>query len=366
MDWDRFIRAHVHPMAPYAPGLREEQVRAIADVEELVKVSSNEFPLPPFDCAQVAGQCALETLNRYPDGGCVELKAALSKHMGVDEQFLVVGNGSNELLVLIAYATLGPGDEIVYGWPSFIVYPMMAQLTGATAVEVPLDNRETFDLEAIAEAITPATKMVVLCNPNNPTGTIYDTERFSAFLEKVPPEVLLVVDEAYFEFVTDSDSPDALKWFDGVRPLCVLRTFSKIYGMAGIRCGYAVVPGELAVALDKVRAPFNVNSVAQSMACASLTDTETLVNRKAMNEVQRERLQEAFDRLGVVYAPSQTNFVWIHVDDATALFEALLKKGIITRSFGLASSLRVGIGSESETTRIITAFEDLKRDGFLR
>ena len=366
MDWNDFIRDHVHPMAPYVPGMREEQVRDIAGTEDLVKVSSNESPYPPFDSAIQAGERALREVNRYPDGGCVDLKAALSAHLDVAADNLVIGNGSNELLILLAYATLGPGDEIIYGWPSFIVYPLMAQLTGATAVEVPLDKSAQFDLDAILDAITPSTKMIVLCNPNNPTGTWYSKEAFSSFMESVPDDVLVVADEAYFEFVTDFDYPDSLRWFDGVRPLCVLRTFSKVYGMAGVRCGYAIMPQALVEALDKVRAPFNVNSVAQQMAIASLGDGTQLRKRIQGNAEQRQRLQQAFDKLDIVYYPSQTNFVWILADNAPDLFDALLKKGVIVRGFGQVPALRVGVGSEEETTRIIEACTQLRDEGTIK
>ncbi|MCL2492228.1 MAG: aminotransferase class I/II-fold pyridoxal phosphate-dependent enzyme, partial [Coriobacteriia bacterium] len=286
-------------MAPYQPGLREEQVCQIAGTDRLVKVSSNESPFPPFESAQHAGNEALKDLNRYPDGGSNELKDALAARLGVPVDNLVIGNGSNELLILLALATVQSGDEVVYGWPSFIVYPMMCQLTGATAVEVPLTKDEQFDLEAILEAITPATKLVVLCNPNNPTGTMYTKKQFSTFMNAIPPHVLVVVDEAYREFVVDDEYPDALAYFDGERPLCVLRTFSKIYSMAGARCGYAIMGRDLICALDKVRAPFNVNSVAQKMAIASLADETELARRIEDNAQQRQRLQEAFDRLAI-------------------------------------------------------------------
>ena len=359
MECTDFIRSHVHPMQPYAPGLREEQVRAIAGTDELVKVSSNESPFPPFDSAQEAGARALSGLNRYPDGGSHELKEALSQRLGIAPQNLVIGNGSNELLILLAYATVGSGDQIVYGWPSFIVYPLMCQLTGAEAVEVPLDDGAGFDLDAILQAITPATQMVILCNPNNPTGTRYTREAFEAFMEQVPEDVLVVVDEAYFEFVVDECYPNALDWFDGQRALCVLRTFSKIYSMAGARCGYGIMPEPLIVALDKVRAPFNVNSVAQEMAIASLADEAELTKRILVNAEQRDRLQEALDRIGFRYVSSHTNFIWIMVDDAQKMFDALLKKGIIARSFGLGNALRIGVGSPDEVTCTIAALEEL-------
>jgi histidinol-phosphate aminotransferase len=352
-------------MAPYVAGMREEQVRALCEVDYLVKVSSNESPLPPFESAQKAGEQALVDLNRYPEGACSDLRAMLAQRLAVSPEHLVIGNGSNELLILLALATLNPGDEVVYGWPSFIVYPLMCQLTDAKAVEVPLNDAEQFDLDAILAAITPATKLVLLCSPNNPTGTWYSREAFEAFMDAVPDHVLVVVDEAYFEFVTDETYPDALDWFDGIRPLCVFRTFSKIYALAGIRCGYAVMPPDLIAALNKVRAPFNVNSVAQAMAMASLVDEAELDRRILENAQQRDRLEQAFEQLGISYAKSQTNFVWIHASNAQAVFDALLKRGVIVRSFGQGNALRVGVGSPEETTRIIEAFEKLREEDLI-
>jgi histidinol-phosphate aminotransferase len=352
-------------MAPYVPGMREEQVRALCEVDYLVKVSSNESPSSPFESAQTAGREALVDLNRYPEGGCIDLREMLSQRLAVSPDCLVIGNGSNELLMLLAMATLNPGDEVVYGWPSFIVYPLMCQLTDAKAIEVPLNDAEQFDLDAILAAITPATKLVLLCSPNNPTGTWYSREAFEAFMDAVPDHVLVVVDEAYFEFATDTAYPNALDWFDGERPLCIFRTFSKIYAMAGIRCGYAVMPTDLIDALNKVRAPFNVNSVAQSMAMASLADEAELDKRILDNAEQRDRLEQIFDRLGISYAKSQTNFVWIHTPKAQDVFDALLRRGVIVRSFGQGNALRVGVGSTEETTQIIEAFEQLRRDGLI-
>ena len=364
MELNDFIRSYVHSMEPYKPGLREEQVREIARTDVLVKVSSNESPSAPFESARKAGTQALTGVNRYPDGNSTLLKAALEKHLGVETENLVIGNGSNELLILLAYATVGAGDEVVYGWPSFIVYPLMCQLTGATARPVALNDREQFDLDAIREAITPATRLVVLCNPNNPTATYYSIDDFRAFMEAVPPHVLVVVDEAYREFVTDANCPDALEWFDPMGTLSVVRTFSKAYGMAGMRCGYAIMPRPLVLALDKIRAPFNVNGVAQAMATASLADTEELSRRILANTQQRARLQETFDRLEIAYAPSQTNFVWIHTPRPQECFTALLAKGVIVRDFGQVPALRVGVGSQDETSRIIEVFDELADKGF--
>jgi len=350
-------------MRPYKPGLREEQVRDITDACELVKISSNESPFPPFTTALAAGERALRTANRYPDGGAHELKTALSARLDVDEAYIVVGNGSNELLMLLAYATLGVGDEVVYGWPSFIVYPLMCELTGATAVPVALNEREEYDLDAMREAITERTKIVVLCNPNNPTGTIYTREAFAAFMDTVPRDVLVVVDEAYFEFVAADAETNALEWFDGERPLVVLRTFSKAYAMAGMRCGYGVMPVALAEALGKIRAPFNVNVAAQAMATAALADNAELARRTTVNAEGRRRIEEACEQLGITYAASQANFVWVHAPRPQGAFQALLKKGIIVRDFGDTPALRIGVGSPDEVTRTIAALEALVEEG---
>lgn len=363
MDWHQFIRPHVHPMKPYAPGLRGSEVRSRTGRDEICKLSSNENPYGPFPRALVAGQKILAHLNRYPDGSARDLKSRLSHHLGVSTDNLIIGNGSNELLVHIAEACLAPGDEVVYGWPSFVVYPMICELTGATAVPVPLTGDQEFDLPAILSAITDATKIVFLCNPNNPTGTIYTKKQFDLFIDKVPDHVLVVLDEAYFEYCVDERYPNGLDYFDGDRPLVVLRTFSKIYSLAGIRCGYGVMPPALVQAIDKVREPFNVNTMAQAMAYYSLDDEAELSRRILENADQRARLCELFDSLGIGYAESHTNFIYISCANPADVFEALLSHGVIVRDFGNAPALRVGIGSPEDTNKTIAAFRNMASDG---
>ncbi|MBE0416453.1 MAG: histidinol-phosphate transaminase [Coriobacteriia bacterium] len=357
MDWEAAIRAELDPMVPYAPGLRASEVRERFGRDTILKLSSNEHPCGPFPTALRAMEAVLPRLNRYPDGSARALRRALCQHLGAADESLVIGNGSNELIRLIAQVLLRPGDEVVFAWPSFVVYPMVTQMFGAIAVKVPLTADEIHDLSAMLAAITDKTRIVFLCNPNNPTGTIYHREKFERFLAEVPGHVMVVVDEAYFEFVTDDRYPDALDWFDGDRPLAVLRTFSKIYSLAGLRIGYGVLPAPLAHAVDKVREPFNVNTPAQVGAFYSLGDEAEVERRKRENQEQKTYLYSAFDRLGIGYVPSETNFVYLRTERPVEVFEALLGEGVIVRGFGTAPALRVGVGTPEDTRATIAALE---------
>ncbi|MBC7266437.1 MAG: histidinol-phosphate transaminase [Coriobacteriia bacterium] len=357
MGVEDIIRPDLEPLVPYAPGLRASQVRERTGVEKVLKLSSNEHPCGPVPAAIAAMRAVLPRVNRYPDGACSALKDKLAARLRVDSANIVVANGSNEALRLIAQAVLRPGDEVVFAWPSFVVYPMVTAIFGAVAVKVPLAEGDVHDLDAIRAAITPRTRIVFLCNPNNPTGTIYGRDAFAQFMETVPEHVLVVVDEAYFEFVTSPEYPDALEWFDGERPLAVCRTFSKMYSLAGLRVGYAVVPAALARAVDKVREPFNVNTVAQIAAYYSLDDEAEVRRRRAENQEQKTYLYSCFDRLGITYAQSETNFVYVHTSRPVEAFQALLAEGVIVRDFGTSPALRVTIGTPEDTARTIEAFE---------
>ena len=357
MDWDEMIRSELEGLVPYAPGLREEQVRERSGRDDICKLSSNESPFGPFPAAVEAMRREILELNRYPEGSCTTLREKLAERHGVPFERIVVGSGSNELLRLIAQVVLRPGDEVVYPWPSFVVYPTVTQMFGATKVPVPLVEGVHYDLEAILAAVTDRTRIVFLCNPNNPTGTIYTRDAFDAFLERLPAHVLLVLDEAYFEYVTDGAYPDGLEYFDGQRPIVVLRTFSKIYSLAGLRVGYGFVPEPLRHAIDCVREPFNVNSVAQAGAVASLDDEAEVARRRDENQEQKTYLYSGFDRLGIEWVPSETNFVWIKTKKPAEVFEGLLEEGVIVRGFGPAPALRVGIGTAEDTRRTIEAFE---------
>lgn len=344
-------------MRPYAPGLRASEVRERSGRDDVRKLSSNENPYGPMPAAIAGMQAVLSRLNVYPDGSARALRRRLCERLGIADTNLVVGNGSNELLRLVAQAVLDPGDECVFAWPSFVVYPMVCQLMGATEVKVPLGEGEAHDLDAMLAAITEKTKLVFLCNPNNPTGTIYSRGAFERFLERVPDHVLVIVDEAYFEYATSPEYPDTLAYFDGERPLGVLRTFSKIYSLAGARVGYGVLPEPVASALNKIREPFNVNTVAQIGAYHSLDDEAEIRRRRDENQEQKTYLYSCFDRLGVSYVPSETNFVWVHTEKPVEVFQALLSQGVIVRDFGVTPALRVGVGTPEDTKATVAAFE---------
>ncbi len=361
MTWDEMIREELGPMVPYAPGLRASEVRERTGRSSVLKLSSNEHPTGPVPSAVAAVRKAAPHLNRYPDGSSDALERRLSERLGVAREHLVIGNGSNEILRLIAQAILRPGDEVVYAWPSFVVYPMVTQMFGGISRKVPLTSGEAHDLDAIAEAIGEDTRLVFLCNPNNPTGTVYARDAFAGFLERVPEGVLVVVDEAYFEYVTDEAYPDALDFFDGERSLVVTRTFSKIHSLAGLRVGYAVVPEALASALEKIREPFNVNMLAQAAAYHSLGEETEIARRARENADVRARVTSALWESGADVIPSEANFVYVRTERPRDVFEGLLDEGVIVRDFGTAPALRIGLPEARDTDRLTAALESVTR-----
>ncbi len=361
MSWESIIRADLEALTPYAPGLRVSEVRERSGRRDVLKLSSNEHPCGPFPAAVEAIKAVCGRVNRYPDGSARALRRRIAEHLDVDDELVVIGNGSNELLVFIAQAVLRPDDEVVFAWPSFVVYPMVCTLMGATAVRVPL-AQDAHDLEAMLAAVTDKTRLLFLCNPNNPTGSIFRRAEFERFLAQVPEHVLVVADEAYIEFVTDEEFADALHYFDAKRPLAVLRTFSKMYSLAGLRVGYGVVPPPLATAIHRVRPPFNVNTVAQIAAFYSLSDDHEVRRRRAENQEQKEYLYACFDRLGIAYVPSETNFVYFKTEKPVEVFEALLRQGVIVRDFGNAPALRMTIGTPEDTMIVAEALETVAHE----
>ncbi|MDR2196419.1 MAG: histidinol-phosphate transaminase [Coriobacteriales bacterium] len=366
MDWSAFFRSTVEPVLAYQPGLREEQIREIAQTDAIYKLSSNESPLPPFPSALAAMSEQLLTLNEYPDGSAHELTQLLAWHYEVAPEQIMLGNGSNELLDLIAETCLQAGDNVVFGWPSFVVYQSAAMLGGAEFRQIPLCPDGAYDLDALLAAIDAHTKIVFICTPNNPTGNVVSHAGLERFLDAVPAHVLVVIDAAYEEFIDEEEAPDAAKplvYFDGQRPYVVLKTFSKMYALAGIRCGFGLAPAILVEMVHKVREPFNVNTIAQAAARASLEDVAERAYRRALNTKGRSRLQSCFAALGLKYHPSQANFVWVEVPDATATFDELLRRGIIVRPFAGANGLRVTVGDAAGVSATIAAFEDIFGQG---
>lgn len=359
MQWDKFFRPNLRPVEAYQPGLREEQIREIAQVDTIYKLSSNESPFPPFPSALEAMAEELPKLNEYPDGSSYQLTQVISRHYGLPPEQVILGNGSNDLLDLIAQSCLEPGDEAVYCVPSFVVYRSSAQIAGAGFTELPVRADGGYDLEAMLAAITPRTKLAYVCTPNNPTGGVVSQAGLAAFVQQVPDHVLVVVDAAYEEFIADPGAAVPLSLYDGQRPYVVLRTFSKMYSLAGIRVGYGFAPEPVVEHINKVRAPFNVNSIAQAAARASLGDEDEVGRRRALNATGRARLEACFAALGLKYTPSQANFVWVEVADAQATFSELLVRGVIVRTFGGVQGLRVGVGDEAGVSRTIQAFQEL-------
>ena len=352
------VPEHIRAIAPYVPGKPLEELEREYGISDSVKLASNENPLGPSPLAVAAIADALGRLHRYPDGGGFLLTRRLARHLQVDPQMIVLGNGSDDLLGMLARVLLCPEDEAVMPQPSFLMYEITVRTAGARCVFVPLRNR-ALDLEAMAEAVCDRTRMVFICNPNNPTGTIVTEDDMRLFLERIPKDVVVVVDEAYIEFVRDADCARGLSFLSGDRPVAVLRTFSKAYGLAGLRVGYGVMPAPLADLLQRVRMPFNVSSLAQAGALAALDDDEFL--KKTVSQVHTgldfffHKLKEA----KIVCHPTQANFFLIDVGtDADEIYRRMLEKGVIVRSmaaYGYPSCIRVNVGTDSENRRLVSA-----------
>jgi histidinol-phosphate aminotransferase len=346
------FRRSIADLIPYEPGKPIEEVQRELGLERVVKLASNEGPFPPFPAAVEAIARAARELNRYPDGGVYALRSALAEHHGVALEEVVVGGGADGVIDLLSQATLDPGDEIVCGWPSFPSYVLDALKLGAVPVKVQLRDH-TYDLEAMLAAVGPRTKLVYVCHPNNPTGTANRRDELLAFMERLPPHVLAVVDQAYFEYIDDPEYVDAVaELFRQGRRVAVLRTFSKIYGLAGLRVGYGIAPADVVKATSKVRRAFDVDAIAQAAALASIGDEEELGRRRALNTAGREELGATLRAHGLEPAgPAIGNFLFVDVGDGAALFDRLLRQGVIVRplaGFGAPEAIRVTVGTPEE------------------
>ena len=359
----------VRTLQPYQPGKPESELRREYGLSDIVKLASNENPLGPSPKALAAVREALPDLARYPDGNGFELKTALSARLGVPMAALTLGNGSNDVLELIARAFLTPEHAAVFSEHAFAVYPIVTQAIGATArvAKARSPDREMpygHDIAAMRSLIDDRTRVVFVANPNNPTGTWLKTAELEGFLAAVPESVIVVVDEAYFEYVEAGiDCPDALRWLDRFPNLVVTRTFSKAYGLAGLRVGYAVSHPQVADLLNRVREPFNVNSLALTAATAALDDFEHLQRSRAVNREGMECLLEFCRRQGLAWLPSAGNFLCVDVGrPGREVFLELLKRGVIARpvdNYGLPRFLRISIGAEAENARLIEALTEV-------
>ena len=357
---DDLASPYLRGLIPYSPGKPIQEVERELGIRESVKLASNENPLGPSPMALQALRGALPEIHRYPDGSGHRLRHALAGHWHVAPDQLILGNGSNELLELTARCFLLPGDEAVYAEQAFVVYDMVAQVTGAKKVMIPLKDF-THDLDGMRAAISPRTKLVFVGNPNNPTGTALPPRALEAFLESVPSQVLVVLDEAYYEFLPPDVTPDALRFVRDGRLLLVLRTFSKIYGLAGLRIGYGIGPPALIALLNRAREPFNTNSLAQAAATAALGDVAHVARTRAVTEEGRKFLSEACRALGLAVVPSVANFLLVDVGrPGPATADALLRHGVIVRpmvGYGFPTHLRISIGTPQENERCLAALK---------
>lgn len=350
------VPENIRTIVPYSPGKPLEELERELGISGSIKLASNENALGPSPKAVAAVKKVLAGIHRYPDGSGYHLTRALSKKYGVEPSRLILGNGSNELIELAVRAFVRPGDEVVSADPSFVVYRMVTQAAGGENIIVPCrDNRH--DLDAMADRITPRTRIVFIANPNNPTGTMNTKAEMDRFLDRVPDHVLVAVDEAYCEYVTHAEYPDSLEHLRAGKDLLVLRTFSKIYGLAALRIGYGIGAPEVVDALNRVRQPFNTNSLGQAGALAALGDYKHVERSIALNNEGKRFLCQSFDNLGVSYAPTEANFIYFETGrDARELYDLLLRKGVIIRPMG-GTKLRVTIGLPEENQRFVSELE---------
>jgi len=331
---------------------------------ELVKLASNETPFAPHPQVLEAVESQLRTLNRYPDPAKATLRRRLSDRTGVSPGRIAIGNGSCELLLAGAEAMLEPGAEVVYAWPSFSIYPHLAAMTGARAIEVPLNDAQEHDLEAMASEVTGATRMVIVCNPNNPTATALPPARLDEFLNAIPRNVAVILDEAYVEFSMLQDPDESLDLLRKHPNLIVLRTFSKVYGLCGLRVGYALGSEEFRLAVDRVRQPYSVNALAQAAATEALNHVDEVERRVEQTAIERIHVETELEERGLATTDSQANFSWVSLGDRDEdeVVDGLAKLGVIVRAgraLGQQGWMRVTYGTRNENDRFLTALDQL-------
>ena len=355
------VKPHIEGLTPYKPGKPTWELERELGIEGCVKLASNENPLGPSPRAIEAIHEIAGSVHVYPDGGAARLRDALAKRLCVDSNQLVFGCGGDEVLGLVAKVFLGPGDECLYAWPSFAMYPIYTAGMGADSVQVPLNEDLVHDLPAMARAITDQTRVVIVCNPNNPTGTSVGADEFDAFISALPADVVLLIDEAYCEYATRKDFPDSLGWVERRPGTVVMRTFSKIYGLAGLRIGYGVADPELAGWIERARHPFNVNLVAEAAALAALDDRAHFDRSRAVNQEGIEFLTRELTALGIDVWPTDANFLLARTGPEA--HEDLLREGVIVRplaGFGMPDHVRITIGTRAENERLLEALRHVK------
>lgn len=352
------VTASIESIAPYQAGKPLDELARELGITDAIKLASNENPMGPSPKAVLAIQRALTELHRYPDAATYRLREKLSQKLGVPMNEILPGNGSNELLELLVGTFATPEQHIVFGDPAFVVYKLSSLSHGVPFTAVPL-NDNTHDLDALAAAITPKTRLLFVCNPNNPTGTYVGQAALEKFLVQIPKDVIVVLDEAYIEYADAPDFPNGLKLRHLHENLVIARTFSKIYGLAALRVGYIVAPARLIDYVNRVRAPFNVGTLGQVAAIAALDDEEYLERGFEMNRQERNRLAEGLTRLGCKVWPSQANFIYCDVGrPSKAVYDALLHQGVIVRPIGATpTDIRITVGLPAENDRLLLAMQ---------
>ena len=363
---NNLVPAYIRAIAPYQGGKPiTELAREMGLLpENIIKLASNENPLGISPKAEFAIQEALFDISRYPDGNSFALRDAVSRKFSVAPEQIVFGNGSNDILELAARTFLTTDSEVVYAQHAFAVYSLVTQATGATGITVPAKDYG-HDLDAMLAAITAKTRMIFVANPNNPTGTLLSKDALYAFLKKVPEHVIVVLDEAYDEYLPADIKSEAIEWLKVFNNLIISRTFSKAYGLAGLRVGFGLMHADIAAMLNRVRQPFNVNSIAQAAAIASLADDEFVARSYALNQAGMAQLTQGFVELGLEYIPSYANFVSFKVPNAATVNQKLLQNGVIVRpiaNYEMPDYLRVSIGLFNENARFLAVLENILKD----
>ncbi|MCD6406428.1 histidinol-phosphate transaminase [Candidatus Aerophobetes bacterium] len=356
---EKIVPSEILQVKPYVPGKPIEEVKRELGLSKVIKLASNENPLGPSPEAVEAICRYASQVHLYPDGDCYYLKRELALHLEVEPDNIILGNGSDEIVSILTRVFIQEGKEAIMGYPSFLMYKIDTQLARGKIICVPLNDFK-IDIDAIIKAINSNTRIIFISNPNNPTGTIVTREKMQELVENIPPWVLVVCDEAYYEYVEDSLYPDSLRWVKEGKNVVVLRTFSKIYGLAGLRIGYGVARKEIISILNRARPPFNVNLLAQVAARASLKDKKHLLKSKNLIKEEKKFLYTKLKELGVEFVPSQTNFILIRTGNKTEeIINNLLKKGIIVRgmqAYNLPDYIRLTIGTREENEFFIQEF----------
>lgn len=356
-------RNTVNSLNPYIPGKPISEVKRELGLDKVIKLASNENPLGCSPKATEAVRKWATNMAIYPDGNCTDLRNALAEKLGLNPAQFLFGAGTDQILEIISQTFINPGDNAIAGHPSFSRYETVTRIMDGELIELPLTDDYRLNLDSFLEHVGEKTKVVWLCNPNNPTGTIITAKELRTFLEKLPREILVVLDEAYYEYARGGDYPESLKLLDEFDNIIILRTFSKIYGLAGLRIGYAISNEDIIGYLNRVRGPFNANAASQVAAKAALEDQEFLDRTLENNSRGKEYLYKAFEEMGLPYIPTHANFIMVNVKtDSTKLFADLLKKGVIVRSgdiFGMDEWLRVTIGTPEENEFFIRSLEEV-------